>query len=119
MKSASKLNRILRITIPAMLLAQAALAQTDIHKLIDKSSTSLTSIMGLLLVLATVVFLWGVIRFIAAAEDPRERAKGKSIMALGLVGLTIIACAWGLVAILVQYFGVTETPAPLPPAVPI
>jgi type VI protein secretion system component VasK len=54
-------------------------------------------IMLLLAAGAFVLFLWGVVKFIAHAGDGEGRAEGRSAIVWGLVGLVIIFGAYGLI----------------------
>ncbi len=72
---------------------------------------TLNIIIGILFVIATVVFLWGMIMYIANASDEAKREKAKGIMTWGIIGLAVMAVAWGVTNILVSYFGVpTQAP---------
>ncbi|TSC69271.1 MAG: hypothetical protein G01um101466_113 [Parcubacteria group bacterium Gr01-1014_66] len=63
----------------------------------------LNPIIGLLFVLATIVFMWGVIQYVITA-DPGKREKGKGVMIYGIIGMTIMASAWGIVRIICDFF---------------
>lgn len=65
---------------------------------------TLYQVIGILFVLATLVFFWGVIQFILKSDNEAERTKAKSIMTYGIVGLAVMASVWGITTILVQYF---------------
>lgn len=51
----------------------------------------------LLAAVAFVVFLWGVFEFIVNAGDAAKRKTGKEAIIWGLVGLTIIFGAYGII----------------------
>ena len=75
----------------------------------------LNPLAGLLIVLALVVFLWGMIKYLrVAGEEDKENAK--RIMWWGIVALFVMVSVWGLVQILVNTFfagGVPSAP-PIP-----
>lgn len=54
---------------------------------------------------AALVFLYGVVEFVAGASNEDARTKGKSHMVWGLLGLVIIGVAWAIIAILQNFFG--------------
>ena len=97
---------------PLLVAAQVTSLQTT---LVNVQGT-LNTVIGLLFVIATIVFLWGVIQFIAASGDEQKRAKAKGIMTWGIIGLAVMAAAWGIVNVLVTYFGVggVATPPTIP-----
>ena len=77
----------------------------------------LNTVIGILFVLATVIFLWGVIQFIASSGSEEGRKKAKGIMTWGIIGLAVMAAAWGVANILISFFGVSSgriTPISLP-----
>jgi len=112
----SKLLKIYQISLLASLgLPFIAGAQTQVDTLLTNISGTLSTIIGILFVIATIVFLWGVIQFIAKSGDEEGRKKAKGIMTWGIIGLAVMAAAWGIVNILVQYFGTTGQPGFVPP----
>ena len=105
MQKISKLARF----YPTFILGYSLLplvAGAQIDTALGKVSGTLKSIVGLLFVLATIVFLWGVIQFIAKSGDEAGRAKAKGIMTWGIVGLAVTAAAWGVASLLAGYFTV-------------
>jgi hypothetical protein len=81
--------------------------------------TTLNATIGLLFAIATVVFLWGVIKFIRSSPDDAERRKSKDILTWGIIGLTVITVAWGIVAIFINFFGIPIVPPVQQPPVEI
>ena len=71
------------------------------------------SVVPLIIALAVTVFIWGMVKFIAAGESS-EREAGKQFMLWGIIGLTVIFCVWGLVNILGNTFGVKSVIPQLP-----
>lgn len=93
------------------LLPMIAVAQDpgQLNSRIEAIRNTLNLVIGILFVLATLVFLWGVIQFIAKAGDEATRNKAKGIMTWGIIGLAVMAAAWGVVNILITYFGAQST----------
>jgi len=120
----STLKKILIAISPAAsLLPLFASAQNPAPRAIDDIVRTvlgtLNLIISVLFVIATIVFLWGMIMYIANANDEQKREKAKGIMTWGIIGLAIMAVAWGITRILVDYFGI-PTAAPIfrnPPVV--
>lgn len=88
------------------LLPVAAAAQNLIDLTVTRVLTTMNLVIGALFVMATLVFLWGMVLFIAKSGDETARSKAKGIMTWGIIGLAVMAAAWGISNILVQYFGV-------------
>jgi len=66
----------------------------------------LDPIIAILFVLATIIFLWGVIQYVIGSQGNEQKLiLGKKVMLWGIIGLTIMASAWGIVKILCDFFG--------------
>lgn len=63
-------------------------------------------IMYLLAAGASLIFVWGVFKFIAYAGDEHKRAEGRSSILWGIVGLVIIFGVYGLLNIATGTFGI-------------
>jgi hypothetical protein len=62
-------------------------------------------IIFLLFAVALLMFIWGVIRYIGKSGDASDREQGQRHMLWGLIGLTIMAGAWGIVRLLSATIG--------------
>ena len=61
-------------------------------------------VVSLLIGFATIVFLWGVLKFVKNSGNETERVKGKQLMIWGIVGLFVMLCVWAIVGILESTF---------------
>lgn len=118
------MSRITSKIYPALLIGYSltplvALAQskTTLETIINNSKDIFNLVIGVLFVLATVVFLWGIIQFIAKSGDPEGQKKAKGIMTWGIVGLAVMAAAWGVAQILINFFGAQTTPSFIKPPI--
>lgn len=59
-----------------------------------------------LVILALVLFVWGVVVFIFNSGDEKGREEGKKKIVWGLVGLFVIVSVWGLVYLLSTITGI-------------
>lgn len=62
-------------------------------------------IISLLFVLATIVFIWGVIEMIRESDNEEARTKGKQHIIYGLVGLFIMIAAGWMLSMLCNFVG--------------
>ena len=77
-----------------------------IEQLINKITKEiLNPAIYLLFAAATIMFVWGIIQYIAASGSPMAAQKGKNIMLGGIIGLFVMASAYGIVKILCNFFG--------------
>lgn len=89
------------------LLAEAQTPQpSQINNIITTVTRTAQNLIGLLFVFASVVFLWGMVLYIARADDETARKKAKGVMTWGIVGMAVMASGWGIASLLVKYFGV-------------
>jgi hypothetical protein len=68
----------------------------------------------LLSTLALVVFIWGVVVFIAQGENETAREEGKKKMVFGVLGLFAIVTLWGIVYLVQVMLGVNTQPGTSP-----
>lgn len=68
----------------------------------------------LLDVMAIMVFVWGIVKFIFAAGNPEALKKARGILWWGVIALFVLASVTGIVLVLQTYFGVTNQPIPIP-----
>ncbi len=54
----------------------------------------------LLFSLATAVFIWGIVQFLANPEDAEKKEDGKRHMIWSIVGLTVMLGAWGIIGLI-------------------
>lgn len=90
---------------PALLLALLlapglAFAAPSFSGLVDNVLSLINLIIPLLASVAIVIFLWGIVRYIASAEDSEAHAKGRELIIWGAVALFVMFSVWGLVGIL-------------------
>ena len=60
----------------------------------------------LLFTVATVVFIWGVLKYIKNAGDKAKRKEGQDHMLWGVIGLTIMVGVYGIINLLTGFFGI-------------
>ncbi len=88
---------------------------TDVTGIINWASCLLVkTIIPFLFALATVAFIWGVIQYYLNPDNEEKRKKGKSFIIGGLIALFVMLSVWGLVAILTNTFGLSNTIPQLP-----
>lgn len=78
----------------------------------------LAALVTVLIILALVVFFWGLIRFIASAGDEEGRKRGKQVMIWGIIVLAVMVSIWGIINLLQAIFGISDGVAPNPPGLP-
>lgn len=117
----SKLLKFYPTFLIGLSLAPYAAAQTgpdtlQVTGLITQFENTLNLIIIFLFVLATVIFIWGVIMYIAQSDDEAARKKARMFMLWGIIGLAVITAVWGIVNLIITYFGFdTATPIPTAP----
>src|SRR3989344_4916471 len=57
-----------------------------------------------LFLLATVVFIWGLIEFIASAESEEGRTRGKRNIVYGIIGMAIMFATGAIMVVLDNFF---------------
>ena len=83
---------------------------TDVYTLKAKLIDILNLTVQVLIAAAVVLFLFGVVKYIASGEDETKRKEAKSYIVYGIIGLFVMVSVWGLVGILTGTFGVNIGP---------
>ncbi len=72
----------------------------------------LNLIVPIIMVIAIIVFFWGLVKYLMAAGDAESKSQGLHLMVGGIIALFVMATVWGLVQVLQDTFGITEGNAP-------
>ena len=68
----------------------------------------LNGLIVLLIIVASVYFIWGVVKFLIA-KGGEDKEEGKNIIKNGLIGLFIIVAFWGIIRIVQNTFGLNSS----------
>ncbi|MDO8523220.1 MAG: hypothetical protein Q7S12_02980 [bacterium] len=99
-KTLAKIAFSVAATIPYFAFA------ANVQSILGQVSAILNLVIPILMILATVVFLWGVITYITAGGDEEKAKAGRGYIIWGLIGLFAMVAIWGLVLALVSTFQV-------------
>jgi uncharacterized membrane protein YedE/YeeE len=66
---------------------------------VDQLLSYVNGIIGLLISIGAVVFLWGLLSYVSAGDDTTKRNKGRDVIIWGIIGLAVMIGMWGLVNI--------------------
>lgn len=97
--------------LPAVLLfglTRPVFAQSDFYKLLNNIiALIINPVIWFLLVLATLVFLWGAVNFIRARGSGDEEGieSGKKNLVWGLIGIFIMLSIRSIIGIIENFFG--------------
>ncbi|AKM84202.1 TPA: hypothetical protein DCZ46_03985 [Candidatus Campbellbacteria bacterium] len=68
-------------------------------------------LIGLLISLATLIFVWGLVEFIhGSGSNPAARETGKKHMMWGIIGLFIMVFAKAIISLFINSFGIDTAP---------
>ena len=105
-----------KIALGVIILAPLfAYAATTVDTILTTIRILLNQIIPILMILATVVFLWGIILYVVAGSDEEKVATAKSYILTGLVGLFVMIAVWGIVQAIVSQFGLQSESGVIPP----
>ena len=77
-------------------------------------TSSLNRIIVFLVLAATAVFLWGVVRYISAGGDEEKTQAARSIIIYGIISLMLMIAVWGFVYVVIDFIFGTETIPKIP-----
>ncbi len=82
--------------------------EEEAQRLVSVLSTEiLNPVIGLLFAVALVYFIYGVVVFIANADNETAREKGKQHILYSIIGLVVMAGVWGILQLIVNTLGVS------------
>ncbi len=109
-------------TVLFLLIAFPAIARAqEAGQFLGRVNSLIQLAAALLLAVAGVVFVWGVVKYIASGDDPAARKKAMGFILFGIIGIAVILAFWGLVRVTLDYFGLSSpgSRSPVsPPQVP-
>lgn len=98
-----KQNYAIRILSLAGLIAPLAASAANFSDFLDQLTTNfINPLIPFLIAVATLIFIFGVVRYITAAGDEEKTKEGRKFIIYGIIGLAIIVLVWGFVNILIN-----------------
>jgi uncharacterized membrane protein YidH (DUF202 family) len=118
MKNIKKLAIASAATLPMLGFAQDL---QNLFGLVGSAQNLVNILIGFVIALATLVFIWGLLRYIGSGEEDKKK-EAKSHMVWGIIGLFVMVSIWGLVSFLQSALfgsgGVNVSPTALPSVAP-
>src|SRR3989338_8975037 len=105
MKTLVKIAAISAVIVPMVAFAQA-------NDLLGNVKRVLLLIIPVLMILATVVFLWGIVMYVIAGGDEEKLSTAKGYIIAGIIGLFVMVAVWGIVQALSGSLGLTNVAIP-------
>ena len=100
--------------MPALALAQASQNASGIFNLIVIATRILNAMMALFILVAVIVFFWGLISYLVNVDE--QKHKGLQTMIWGIIAIFVMVSIWGLIRILQQTIGVDSREQSLKPS---
>jgi len=83
--------------------------EAEAFAFVEKLNTIiLTPLIGLLIGVAMLYFLWGAFQYIANADNDQARSTGRQHMLWGIIGLLVMLSAYAILSIVVGTFGLND-----------
>jgi len=74
----------------------------------------LNLLIWLLVGVGLLVFIWGILKYIASGGDMEKAKEGRRFMILGIIGLAVMLSVWGLVNIITNTLELDSDAPPTP-----
>lgn len=105
------MKKFLAFSLPiiAIVVPVAASAQTISTFITGTLLPVIDTIIRLLIALATLLFIIGIVRYIFAGGDEEKTKEARRFIIFAIVGLVLIVVIWGVVRIVANSFGTTNT----------
>lgn len=117
MNRANKLAITSLIPVMALVLPAVTYA-TTLDDIILKVKTWVGTLIPIVFALCLLVFIWGLVTFIASSGNEEARTQGKQRMLWGIIALFVAASIWGVVAFIGDSLGINRGDPGKPPGIP-
>jgi hypothetical protein len=87
--------------VPATVFAQYT--RDNLFNVVDSLSTLFNVLITLAILVATFLFLWGIVRYITAAGDEDQLEEARRFIVWGIILLAVMIAVWGFVNILLDF----------------
>lgn len=105
-----KLGKYYAVAATAALFLPVAVSAQTFGGTLTRISGFLNQIIPFLILIATILFLWGVVRYITAGGDEEKVKEGRNLMIYGIIALAVMIAVWGFVNIVLDFvFGQNVT----------
>jgi len=94
------------IVLPSIAFAAQPCTGGGLGEMLCRIGNLLNVIIPILITLGVVYFIWGVIQYVTAKDEEKQK-EARSTMIYGIIGLAVIVSVWGLVGVLQKTFGLT------------
>lgn len=109
-----KYSPLVALVIVGVLPIVANAAPT-VESLINRFHNIVVALIGVVASLALLVFFWGIVKYIASADDEKSKDSGKRLMIGGVIGLFVMFSVFGLVRFLREAFEIRNNSDLTPP----
>ncbi|TSC79100.1 MAG: hypothetical protein G01um101429_607 [Parcubacteria group bacterium Gr01-1014_29] len=99
------------VPVGVAFLPLSVFAQNDLTDIFERFGSLLNVIITVLMVLATVVFLWGIVKYLTAGGDEEKIKEARSMIIWGIIFLAVMVAVWAFVNIVLDFvFGNAAIP---------
>lgn len=104
-----------RITSAALLAAApltAFAAVSDLNAFLQQVVDLINNVIVFLIAVATLVFIWGIVQYIASGQDAGKQAEARKYIIFAIIALVAIVGIWGFVNIVLETLNLnTQVPS--------
>lgn len=102
--------RIVRRNAPLLGIAAVMLPMTayasQINDILIAMQGTIGMILQIVMTLGVIVFIWGIVKLIAAAGNPQKIKEAKGIILWGIIGVAVMAMITGIIEFIQIYLGI-------------
>jgi hypothetical protein len=82
---------------------------SELSEILSSIFGLLNTIVVLLMLLATVVFIWGLVKYLFSGGDEDAIKEARQLIIWGIISLSVMVAAWGFVNVIIDFFFATDT----------
>ena len=100
--------------ISIALLPLSVFAQRTVQNILADIFNLLNGIIVFLILLATVIFVWGIVKYILAGGDEEKVKEARTYIIYSIIFLAVMIAIWGFVNIFLDFVLGAHTSEPIP-----
>lgn len=111
-----KYNKIAYLAFAALfpLIAAAQSGGGSFDTVIAVLKNSINTVIVFLFLVATVIFLWGVVKYIMAGGEEDKVTEARQMIIWGIIFLAVMVAVWGFVYVVLDFIFNREGAVPIP-----
>jgi fumarate reductase subunit D len=95
------MKKVIALLVYSFLVPVAVYAQ-DFETFMGTLQSVIAGAVPIIISFGVVVLLWGIVKYIRAADQPQKREEGRQLIVYGIISVFVMVSMWGLINLIVS-----------------